>query len=66
MAYTFYPNTTGFIRNTLNAFRCDVVMGTPQGDDFVQGTNPYYRTTYALLFKKAPASTGSRRSKIRD
>jgi len=52
VAYTFYPNTTGFIRNTLNAFRCDVVMGIPQGDDAVQGTNPYYRTAYALVTKK--------------
>ncbi len=52
VAYTFYPNTTGFVRNTLNAFRCDVVMGIPQGDDSVQGTNPYYRTAYALVSKK--------------
>jgi len=52
LAYTFYPNTTGFIRNTLNAFRCDVVMGIPQGDDAVQGTNPYYRTAYSFVVKK--------------
>jgi quinoprotein dehydrogenase-associated probable ABC transporter substrate-binding protein len=52
LAYTFYPNTTGFIRNTLNAFRCDVVMGIPQGDDMVQGTNPYYRTSYAFVSKQ--------------
>jgi quinoprotein dehydrogenase-associated probable ABC transporter substrate-binding protein len=52
VAYTFYPNTTGFVRNTLNAFRCDVVMGIPQGDDIVQGTNPYYRTAYTLVSKQ--------------
>jgi quinoprotein dehydrogenase-associated probable ABC transporter substrate-binding protein len=52
VAYTFYPNTTGFVRNTLNAFRCDVVMGIPQGDAIVQGTNPYYRTAYALVSKQ--------------
>ncbi len=52
VSYTFYPNTTGFVRNTLNAFRCDVVMGIPQGDDIVQGTNPYYRTAYALVSKE--------------
>jgi ABC-type amino acid transport substrate-binding protein len=27
-------------------------MGFPQGDDLVQGTNPYYRTTYALVTKQ--------------
>jgi quinoprotein dehydrogenase-associated probable ABC transporter substrate-binding protein len=52
LAYTFYPNSTGFVRNTLNAFRCDVIMGIPQGDDAVQGTNPYYRTAYTLVVKK--------------
>jgi len=52
LAYTFYPNTTGFVRNTLNAFRCDVIMGIPQGDDSAQGTNPYYRTAYAFVVKK--------------
>lgn len=51
LAYEYYPGATGFLRNTLNAHRCDVVMGMPQGDDSVQGTNPYYRTTYALVSK---------------
>jgi quinoprotein dehydrogenase-associated probable ABC transporter substrate-binding protein len=52
VAYTFYPNSTGFVRNTLNAHRCDVVMEMPQGDDFVQVTNPYYSASYALVTKK--------------
>jgi quinoprotein dehydrogenase-associated probable ABC transporter substrate-binding protein len=47
--YVYYPNTTGFVRNTLNARRCDVIMGIPQGDDIVQVTNPYYRTSYAIV-----------------
>jgi quinoprotein dehydrogenase-associated probable ABC transporter substrate-binding protein len=52
LAYEYYPGTTGFVRNTLNAHRCDVIMGMPQGDDIVQGTNPYYRTSYALISKQ--------------
>lgn len=52
IAYTYYPNSTGFIRNTLNARRCDVVMDIPQGDDLVQVTNPYYRAAYAMVTKK--------------
>lgn len=51
VAYEFYPNSTGFVRNTLNAHRCDLIMGMPQGDDIVQVTNPYYRTAYAILSK---------------
>jgi quinoprotein dehydrogenase-associated probable ABC transporter substrate-binding protein len=52
LAYTFYPDATGFIRNTLNAQRCDVVMGIALGDDMVQPTNPYYRTAYVAAYAK--------------
>ncbi|MFL4970686.1 MAG: substrate-binding domain-containing protein [Xanthobacteraceae bacterium] len=51
LAYAWYPQSVGFIRNTLNAHRCDVVMGFPQGGELAQSTNPYYRTAYALVFK---------------
>jgi quinoprotein dehydrogenase-associated probable ABC transporter substrate-binding protein len=50
VAYTFYPDATGFIRNTLNAHRCDVVLGIAQGDDIIQPTNPYYRTSYVAAY----------------
>ena len=49
--YMHFPQATGFVRVTLAAHRCDVIMGFPQGDDLVQGTNPYYRTAYALVAK---------------
>lgn len=52
LEYTFYPNSTGFVRQTLNALKCDVIMGMPQGDDIVQGTNPYYRTSFVLAAAK--------------
>lgn len=47
--YMYFPQATGFVRMTLAAHRCDVIMGFPQGDELVQGTNPYYRTSYALV-----------------
>jgi quinoprotein dehydrogenase-associated probable ABC transporter substrate-binding protein len=49
LEYMFFPQATGFVRMTLGAHRCDVIMGFPQGDELVQGTNPYYRTAYALV-----------------
>jgi quinoprotein dehydrogenase-associated probable ABC transporter substrate-binding protein len=49
--YAWFPQATGFIRNTLFAKRCDVVLGYAQGDDLVLNTNAYYRSTYALLFR---------------
>jgi quinoprotein dehydrogenase-associated probable ABC transporter substrate-binding protein len=50
--YMYFPQATGFVRMTLGAHRCDVIMGFPQGDELVQGTNPYYRTAYALVAKQ--------------
>ena len=49
--YMYFPQATGFVRMTLAAHRCDVIMGFPQGDELVQGTNPYYLTAYALVAK---------------
>ncbi len=49
LAYSYYPGATGFVRNTLNAHLCDVILGMPQGNDLVQPTNPYYRTSYAIV-----------------
>jgi quinoprotein dehydrogenase-associated probable ABC transporter substrate-binding protein len=51
LAYAWYPQATGFVRNTLGAHRCDVIIGFPQGDELVQSTNPYYRTAYALMLR---------------
>jgi quinoprotein dehydrogenase-associated probable ABC transporter substrate-binding protein len=56
--YTWFPQATGFIRNTLFAKRCDVVMGFAQGDDLVLNTNAYYRSTYALVFRHGAGLDG--------
>ena len=58
VSYTYYPQATGFVRMTLGARRCDVIMGYPQGDELVQNTNPYYRSTYALVFKPGTGLDG--------
>lgn len=50
--FVYFPQAVGFVRMTLGAHRCDVIMGFPQGDDLVQGTNPYYRTAYALVARE--------------
>ncbi len=58
LAYTFYPGATGFVRNTLNAQRCDVMLGVAVGDDIVQPTNPYYRTAYSAAYAKSGPLAG--------
>ena len=56
LSYTYFPQATGFVRNTLGSHRCDVIMGFPQGDDLAQVTVPYYRTTYALVVQAGQRS----------
>lgn len=56
--YTWFPQTTGFVRNTLNAGRCDVIIGFPQGDELVQNTNHYYNSAYVLIVKKGSPLEG--------
>ena len=56
--YTWFPQRMGFIRNTLRAkgddgqFKCDVVMGLPAGYELAITTDPYYHSTYALVYVK--------------
>ncbi len=66
VSYTWFPMVTGFVRNTLRANRCDIIMGYAQGDELVQNTNAYYRSTYVLVYQaRAAAWKASRRSRIR-
>jgi quinoprotein dehydrogenase-associated probable ABC transporter substrate-binding protein len=58
LAYTWYPQSTGFVRQTLGSFRCDVIMGFPQGGDLVQSTNPYYRSVHALVTRQGAELDG--------
>jgi len=51
VSYTYFPQVIGFVRNTLGAHKCDVIMGYAQGDPVVQNTNAYYQTAYALVVK---------------
>lgn len=53
--YTWWAQRRGFIRNTLRAGRCDVVMGVPTGLDAVLATRPYYRSTYVFVSRRTTA-----------
>lgn len=50
--YTWFPQRRGFLRNTLLADKCDVVMGTITGAERVLTTEPYYRSTYVFVSRK--------------
>jgi quinoprotein dehydrogenase-associated probable ABC transporter substrate-binding protein len=49
--YAWFPQVIGFVRNTLRAHLCDLVMGTVAGDEVMQTTNPYYFTTYVMFYR---------------
>jgi mxaJ protein len=49
LAYFWSPQRRGFVRNTLKADRCDVVMGVPAQFALLQPTRPYYRSSYAFV-----------------
>ena len=55
--YTWWPQRRGFLRNTLNAGRCDVVMGIPAAVEMVLATRPYYRSSYAFVYPADAAYT---------
>ncbi len=61
LEYTWFPQRIGFIRNTLKfplpksqgkGYKCDVVMGVPTGYDLTATTQTYYRSTYAMVYRK--------------
>src|SRR4051812_50179221 len=47
--YTWWAQRRGFVRNTLKAGLCDVVMGVPTSFDLALTTRPYYRSTYVFV-----------------
>jgi mxaJ protein len=50
--YTWWAERRGFIRSTLNAGRCDLVMGMPPGTGGVLTTHSYYRSTYVFVSRR--------------
>jgi len=57
--YTWWAQRRGFIRNTLRAGTCDVVMGLPSAIEQAATTQPYYRSSYVFVTRQGthqPAS----------
>ncbi len=51
--YYWWPQRRGFVRNTLGAGRCDLVVGIPASDGQVLATRPYYTSTYVFLSRRS-------------
>lgn len=51
--FSFWYDRQGFYRNTLNAYKCDVVIGTATEADITLNSKPYYRSGYVFIYKKS-------------
>ncbi len=52
LKYQFSYDRQGFIRNTLNARPCDVIMSTSSDVDMMLTSKPYYRSGYVFVTRK--------------
>lgn len=52
LTYQYWHDRFGFLRNTLNGYRCDYVIGTNTTYDAVNTTKPYYRAGHVWVYRK--------------
>ena len=55
--YTWFPQSVGFVRNTLRLRQCDLISGITTTSEKVQNTNPYYHSAYAIVQREIFTAT---------
>ncbi len=50
--YAWWAQRRGFVRNTLRAGLCDVIIGVPTEMEMVATTHPYYRSSYMFVSRQ--------------
>ena len=50
--YVWHAQRRGFVRETLDAGRCDVIAGVPTSFERALVTRPYYRSTYVFVSRR--------------
>ena len=56
LQYSWFAELTGYVPNTMGRDACDLVMGYAQGTGLIEDTNPYYYTSYVLIYREKDAS----------
>jgi len=56
LQYEWLPDRRGFVRKTIGANACDVVIGVPAGDERLLTTQPYYRSSYVFVQNETGAA----------
>jgi mxaJ protein len=49
LEYAWLPDRRGFVRKTMGAGLCDLIVGVPAGFERTLNTRPYYRSSYMLV-----------------
>jgi mxaJ protein len=52
LAYYWFAQRRGFVRNTLNAGKCDLIIGVPSSFEMAATTRPYYRSGYVFVTRR--------------
>jgi quinoprotein dehydrogenase-associated probable ABC transporter substrate-binding protein len=52
LTYEWWVERDNLVKNTLNANRCDVLLGVPVDFGDVLTTVPYYRSTYVFVYRR--------------
>ena len=52
VSYYWFPQRRGFVRNTLKAEKCDVIIGVPSSFELAATTRPYYRSSYVFVTRR--------------
>ena len=52
VSYVWWAQRRGFVRNTLNAKKCDLLVGVPVSFERVTTTVPYYRSSYVFVTRR--------------
>lgn len=53
LTYEFWLDRQGYLRNTINAQRCDVIIGMGSDVDSLRTSKPYYRSGYVFVYRKS-------------
>jgi mxaJ protein len=52
VSYTWLPQVLGHVATLPDDTDCDLLMGYAQGTGLIEDTNPYYRTSYVLIYRQ--------------
>jgi mxaJ protein len=59
LEYQWWPQRRGFVRNTLGAGTCELIVGVPSHFEMAATTRPYYRSSYVFVTRTGDAVPAS-------